>query len=85
MSVNLGDKCKDRVSGFVGVAMARHEYLNGCARITLQPEIKKDGKLPECQTFDEPQLTIVKKAVVPAPTKATKETGGPDKYADSGR
>lgn len=76
--VNLGDKVKDTITGFVGIAVARHSYLNGCNRVTIQPVVKKDGSLLEAQTFDEPQLELVKKKKV----VGDNSTGGPDKFVD---
>lgn len=79
--MQLGTKCRDTVSGFEGIAVARHTYLNGCARITVQPPVDKDGKLPETQTFDEPQLKILDNPVI----TGNNDTGGPEKYSDSRR
>ena len=72
--VNLGDEARDKVSGFQGVCVARTDWISGCARLTLQPAIGKDGKLPEQQTFDEYMLEVVKarKAAI-----GPKTTGGP--------
>lgn len=76
--INLGDKVKDVVSGFVGIAVSRHSYLNGCARIGVQPEVDKDGKLPEYETFDEPQLQVIEKSKINI--GITIEAGGPERY-----
>lgn len=73
MRIELGEEAKDIVSGFQGVCIARTEWLNGCTRVTLQPKVGKDGKLPDNGTFDEPQLKRVGKGVGPGP----KDTGGP--------
>ena len=72
--VNLGDKVKDSVTGFTGIAIGRTTWLHGCDRITVQPEgVSKDGKVFENNSFDEPQLIVLK-------TKKIKEgdhkTGG---------
>lgn len=75
--INLGDKVKDTVSGFEGIAVCRHSYLNGCDRITVQPPTNKDGTLPAELSFDEPQLKVTKKKVV---AEGNKETGGPEKH-----
>lgn len=32
MQVNLGDRVKDQVTGFEGIAIARTEWLFGCPR-----------------------------------------------------
>ncbi len=77
MSVNLGDKVKDKVSGFTGIATARHEYLNGCVRISVDPDkLGKEGAKGEGHVFDEPQLEIVKRAKVIVAQPA-KPPGGP--------
>jgi hypothetical protein len=76
--IELGTEVKDKVSGFTGIATAKHLYLNGCCRMTIQPKITKDGKLPDAETFDEPQLEVVtKKKIIGDNT-----TGGPEKYSD---
>jgi ribosomal protein L14 len=80
--VNLGDLVKDSVSGFKGIAVSRHSYLQGCDRISIQPPIDKNGKHPESVTFDEPQLIIIKKEKIKIGQKIT---GGVDKYMDEGR
>lgn len=80
MSVKLGDKVKDVVSGLKGVAVARHIYLQGCNRITVQPPAKGSMLPGEC-TFDEPQLLILKEQKVKR--LATEDNpGGPEKYSD---
>lgn len=55
----LGSKVRDSVTGFEGVATAKHEYLNGCVRYSVEPPIGYDGKLPEAQTFDVQRLVVV--------------------------
>lgn len=78
--IKLGDKVKDSVTGFTGIAIARTTWLHGCDRLVVQPEGQtKDGKLFENYTFDEKQLVLVKSAVVKteAKTPSLKRTGGP--------
>lgn len=82
MKVTLGDKVKDKVSGFTGIAVSCHSYLNGCNRITVQPAIDKEKRLPDSATFDEPQLEIITKKKI---KQGSKLTGGPSKYIDEGR
>ena len=59
MKIKLGQKLRDTISGFEGIAICRTEWLNGCFRVSLQGRVDKDGKLPESYTFDEPQLEII--------------------------
>lgn len=72
--VKLGDKVKDRITGFTGVAIGRTEWLYGCDRIVVQPAVGKDGKMGETATFDEPQLEIIASKKVKVPK--LKKTGG---------
>lgn len=76
--INLGSKVQDTVSKFVGVAVAKHLYLNGCTRVTVQPVVDKDGKLPDTATFDEPQLVVIADKMY----DGKNDTGGPEKYPD---
>ena len=82
MKVKLGDKVKDKVTGFKGVVVSIHNYLNGCARLTVQPKLKKDGTMPGTETFDEPQLQVITKGLH---TQGSTATGGPSKFEDKGR
>lgn len=71
--LKLGDSARDRITGYVGIIIARTEWLNGCLRVTIQAEEMKDGKPVESQTFDAEQVELVVK-VKPSPRKPK---GGP--------
>lgn len=72
--INLGDEARDTVTGFTGICVCRTEYISGCARISLQPQVGKDGKIPDQGHFDEPMCVVLKHARVKAkPTN----NGGP--------
>lgn len=79
--IKLGDKVKDTISDFEGIATAEHRYLHGCRRITVSPK-SKNGSVPDDKTFDEPQLELIESSVV----KGTEnDNGGSDKYVDKGK
>ena len=59
----LGDKVKDKVTGFVGVATCRTEFLNGCVQFGIAPKVGKDNKMPEPVDIDEDSLMIVRRKV----------------------
>jgi hypothetical protein len=59
-TLQLGDVVKDRITGFKGVIVARTDWLNGCVRMTVQPEGVKDSKIADSVTFDVEQLELVK-------------------------
>jgi hypothetical protein len=57
--MKLGQTLKDKVTGFTGIATAKVEYLSGCVQFGLQPEIDKEGKVPDAAFFDFQRLEIV--------------------------
>ena len=58
--VILGQKVKDIISGFEGIAISCTSYLHGCNRWSVSPTIlKKDGQCGDNEVFDEPQLTVI--------------------------
>lgn len=83
MSIALKSKVKDRVTGFVGIAVSRTEYMNGCIRYGVQASVQKkdNDKLPETYYFDEDQLDVIGDRLVKKPEKK-KPTGG-DRKAPS--
>lgn len=73
--INLGDKVKDTITGFTGIAVAKTLWINGCTRINVQPEgLNKDGKAFEPDTFDEPLLKVLKAKKAP---EGDHDKGGP--------
>ena len=82
--VLLGAKVRDKVTGLEGIAVSRHDYLYGCTRISIQPEVDKDGKVPDIHTCDAPQLEIVGEPLLKT-DEQLKEKGGPDKFMDPGK
>lgn len=90
MSVQLGDRVKDKVSGLTGIATSVTIWLHGCVRVGVQPEGRtKDGKPRESFHFDEPQLEVMKKgvhtpavmteALIPKVERKTRPPGGPSR------
>ena len=70
--VNLGDRARDKITGFVGIVVGRTEWLYGCQRLALKSEELKDGKTLDAEWFDEPQVELVDAAAVrPEWAKAT--------------
>lgn len=60
----LGERAKDKITGFEGVITVRCEFLTGCNRYCIQPTELKDGKPVESIYFDEAQITIVDGSVI---------------------
>lgn len=72
MKITNGSIVRDRISGFKGEVICRSEWHYGCVRLTVQSSKLQDGKPVEPQTFDEPQLEVIKAA----PDKAPPQPGG---------
>lgn len=81
--VELGQKAKDKVTGFTGIIIGRCKYLYGCTQYGLVPE-SKDGKTSEAVWFDEGRLIIVGRGILPKEVKA-KKNGGPQPYSPIGK
>jgi hypothetical protein len=72
--ITLGDRVKDTISGFQGILVARTKWLNGCERLTIQPEKLNAGKCIDQETFDAKQVELVKAGVI---EYTDPENGGP--------
>lgn len=76
--IELGDKIRDKVSGMIGVATEKREYLNGCIQFAVSPKVKSDATELPGWCIDEGQLEIVKKGFIKPKKKAIKKnSGGP--------
>ena len=75
MEIKLGNKVRDKVTGYEGVATARVEYLNGCVQFCVKPRVGSDGKMPDHEYIDVQQLEVVSQGETITPSK----TGGPQR------
>jgi len=57
--IKLGSEVKDKVTGFIGIAISRVEYLNGCIQYGVKPKAK-ENKMPEVEYIDESQLKVLR-------------------------
>ena len=83
----LGQRVRDIVTGFEGIAIGRVEYINGCHQYLVKPQCKtKDDepmKQPEGWYIDDESLELVDEGILDthAPYGADIKkaaTGGPD-------
>jgi hypothetical protein len=82
--INLGDRVKDIVTGFTGIAAGRYEYMTGCTQYGVAPEKLKDGAVADWATFDESRLTIVKRSAVKLRKAPEIADGGPSPFVGMG-
>jgi hypothetical protein len=64
--VKLGKRYRDTITGFLGTATSRTEYLYGCVRVVLEGH-GKEGT-PEEWAFDEQRLVTEEEGRRPIPT-----------------
>ena len=75
MNIKLGDKVRDRISGFEGIATGTAAYLNGCNRVLIEPtKLDEDGKIIKPVWFDDVQVVVVNEGAF---AKGKKKVGGP--------
>ncbi|HEC40028.1 hypothetical protein LCGC14_0509660 [marine sediment metagenome] len=75
MQIKLGEKVRDKITGFVGIATAKTEFLNGCIQYDVIPKADKNNKILESVAVDEQSLEVItpkKKKVI----KKVKERNG---------
>lgn len=87
--IKLGDKVKDVITGYTGIAMGITKYLTGCDHVGVlsQTAKDKDGKPTNWQWFDITVLKVVKAGVIKldsgTATATPKRQGGPAPEAPS--
>lgn len=60
----LGDEVKCKVTGFTGLVIGVAKHLTGCDRVSVQPNVDKEGKWREGYWLDITAVEIVTKGKV---------------------
>jgi len=77
INIKLGDKVKDTITGFTGIATARINYIYKCVQIQITGKKGKEDSAPS-EWFDEAGIVVVKKNAIKKKKEAkVKSTGGP--------
>jgi len=72
----LGQKAKDKITGFEGIITGRCEHITGCNTYGLKSKIDKEGKTNDAEWVDEGMIEITGKGVTEKSVKAV-DNGGP--------
>jgi hypothetical protein len=75
--IKLGSKVQDTLTGFTGIATGRTEWMFGCARICIEPQVLKDGKPIEGFWFDEQRVKVLSDHAPEVSQDSNAESGGP--------
>jgi hypothetical protein len=74
----MGNRYRDGISGFEGVAQAITVWSSGNVTISVEPtELKEDGKTIPSQGFDAHRLNEVSEEEIPVSAESEATTGGP--------
>ena len=59
MTIELGRKVKDKITGFTGTVTGLCQYISGCNQALVAPAVGKDGVAKDSAWFDEQRLEYV--------------------------
>lgn len=59
--IKLGDKVRCKHTGYIGIAIARTEFINGCIQYSVVPPAKKNEYPKEDISIDETSLEVISK------------------------
>lgn len=85
-TIVLGQRVRDRASGFTGIATMKSTYINGCVSFGVMPEVRKEALLqeaPQPSWIDHNRLEVVNDGLIadkpktPESEVAKKPSGGP--------
>lgn len=65
--IQLGDKVRDKITGFEGIVVSHTVFVAGCERVGVQSQELHEGKPVSVQMFDVPNLTILEKNAFKVP------------------
>lgn len=57
--IQLGQRAKDKITGFSGVLTDRHSYLTGCDQYSITPPVNDEGEFCGLVSFDEGRIEIL--------------------------
>lgn len=78
--IKLGNKVRDKVTGFTGIATAKIEYINGCIQYCVKPKVAKDNTMSEGEYIDIDELEVIRGGIK---IKST-PSGGPQRDCPKG-
>lgn len=77
VTVKLGDRVVDRITGYDGVALGKDTFINGCVYFTVQGKMDTEGKRLDPLFADHARLVTVTPVVTQEKSKPAKQPGGP--------
>ena len=62
MKIELGNKVKDKITEFTGIATAKIEYINGTVKYLVEPKCK-EGEIMSGEYIEKERLIIEDKGI----------------------
>lgn len=75
---DLGDKVRDKVTGFEGIVTTHAKHLTGCDRLWVEPTVGEDGKKRDGHWIDIDMIEIVEPSVLERVIYSRAAPGGVD-------
>ncbi len=72
--IQLGQKGRDKITGFEGIIISHVKYLFGCDQYGLTPQAT-DGKLGDTNYFDEGRIEVIGRGILPEEVQVEKKGG----------
>lgn len=77
-NIILGQKAKDKITGFKGILIGKITYLTGCDQYGIAPAVGTDGKVGDTAWFDEGRIVVIGKGITIGDVSG-KKPGGPNR------
>lgn len=77
--IELGNKVRDSITGFTGIATGKTTWLYGCERICVQPQALHNGKPIDAEWFDDQQVELVEESKPMVSESSVAAAGGPQR------
>lgn len=78
VELKLGDKAKDKITGYEGYIDSIHHYLHGCTRYAIALlGMDRDGKVSSPLMFDKPRVEAMSGNVLDLAPQGNSPPGGP--------
>jgi hypothetical protein len=81
--IQLGQRARDKVTGFEGVLTGMARYLYGCDQYCIVPAVK-EGELKDGHWFDEGRVEILGRGILPEEVRVERP-GGPQRDCPAAR
>ena len=75
--IRLGATVKDAITGFTGTVVGLVYYISGVEQAAVQPRVKKDGSMLDCQWLDTSCLQLMSNKSLTLPGAERRDPDGP--------